>query len=225
FLSRDPAGMADAVSPYAYVRNSPTNFVDPSGMLAKLASADMDAIYYGGGNRSVGGQSLQTMVDVEPVADGIDFSNGPVKLADLNLGMITVGVAGRVPFAGGGKASVGISLNNSKLDAGLIFEGDIPTLGAGKMLGKAAIEFGYQPGDFDSARGSNNVQLQGHYNMLGGSLSVDAKTNEFSGASVSIGPGLGVSVSGTRTNTISIRQFNNEVVQPIIDWLFGSGRK
>jgi RHS repeat-associated protein len=34
FISRDPAGMADAVSPYAYVRNSPTNFVDPMGWFA-----------------------------------------------------------------------------------------------------------------------------------------------------------------------------------------------
>lgn len=34
FLSRDPAGMADDVSPYAYVRNSPTNLVDPMGWFA-----------------------------------------------------------------------------------------------------------------------------------------------------------------------------------------------
>jgi RHS repeat-associated protein len=36
FLSRDPAGMADAVSPYAYVRNSPINFVDPFGLAVQL---------------------------------------------------------------------------------------------------------------------------------------------------------------------------------------------
>ncbi|TXT25035.1 MAG: RHS repeat-associated core domain-containing protein [Rhodocyclaceae bacterium] len=51
FLSRDPAGMADAVSPYAYVRNSPTNFVDPMGFLAtdpvKLADLSGLARYWG----------------------------------------------------------------------------------------------------------------------------------------------------------------------------------
>jgi RHS repeat-associated protein len=31
FISRDPAGMVDGVNRYAYVGNSPTNFVDPSG--------------------------------------------------------------------------------------------------------------------------------------------------------------------------------------------------
>jgi RHS repeat-associated protein len=39
FLSRDPAGMADAVSPYAYVANSPTNFTDPSGEFIPLSAA------------------------------------------------------------------------------------------------------------------------------------------------------------------------------------------
>jgi RHS repeat-associated protein len=33
FVSRDPAGMADAVSPYAYVANSPVNFTDPTGLV------------------------------------------------------------------------------------------------------------------------------------------------------------------------------------------------
>lgn len=36
FLSRDPAGMADAVSPYAYVANDPVNFVDPTGEYAEV---------------------------------------------------------------------------------------------------------------------------------------------------------------------------------------------
>ena len=165
-----------------------------------------------------------TMVDVVLVNDGYDFSDGPVQVAELSLGMITLGVSGRLPIIGGGKASVGVSLNQGRLDAGLIFEGDIPTVSAGKMLGKAAVEIGYQPGDFDSARGSDNLQIQGHYNMLGAGFSVDAKTNEFSGASISIGPGLGGSVSGTHTNTISVRQFNNEVVQPAVNWLFGGSR-
>ena len=45
FLSRDPAGMADAVSPYAYVRNSPTNFVDPYGLTAQIALPGNQSAY------------------------------------------------------------------------------------------------------------------------------------------------------------------------------------
>ena len=37
FLSRDPAGMVDAVSPYAYVGNSPVGFVDPTGKALETA--------------------------------------------------------------------------------------------------------------------------------------------------------------------------------------------
>lgn len=37
FVSRDPAGMADTVSPYAYVGNNPVNFVDPMGLKAQIA--------------------------------------------------------------------------------------------------------------------------------------------------------------------------------------------
>ncbi|OYW21203.1 MAG: hypothetical protein B7Z52_01190, partial [Burkholderiales bacterium 12-64-5] len=34
FTSRDPMGMVDAVSPYAYVGNSPVNAIDPYGLIA-----------------------------------------------------------------------------------------------------------------------------------------------------------------------------------------------
>jgi len=47
FLSRDPAGMADAVSPYAYVRNNPVNFVDPMGLMAQIASPSNQNAYLG----------------------------------------------------------------------------------------------------------------------------------------------------------------------------------
>lgn len=35
FISRDPMGMSAGINVYAYVDNNPTNFTDPSGMLAK----------------------------------------------------------------------------------------------------------------------------------------------------------------------------------------------
>jgi len=79
FLSRDPAGMADAVSPYAYVRNNPVNLIDPMGWLASdptvAAVLANKAQYWGSGT--------ETMLDVEPVADGLGFNSdeGTVLLA------------------------------------------------------------------------------------------------------------------------------------------------
>lgn len=133
--------------------------------------------------------------------------------------MAQVGVSGHVPFLGGGSASLGVSWQGGRLDAGLIFEGDIPVVSADKMLGKASVEVGYQPGDFDSARGSMDTQVKAQCKMVGGSYSYDTNTKKFSGASVSFGPGLGVSVSGTRTNTISVRQVYREVVRPVWNWV------
>ena len=47
FASRDPMGMADSVSPYAYVANNPINLVDPMGLLAQLSGTPMSAAYWG----------------------------------------------------------------------------------------------------------------------------------------------------------------------------------
>ncbi|MGV8991376.1 MAG: RHS repeat-associated core domain-containing protein [Thiobacillus sp.] len=47
FASRDPMGMADAVSGYAYVANSPTNLIDPMGLLAQLSGTTPNAAYWG----------------------------------------------------------------------------------------------------------------------------------------------------------------------------------
>jgi len=45
--SRDPMGMVDSVSPYAYVANSPTNLIDPMGLEALLSGTPMSAAYWG----------------------------------------------------------------------------------------------------------------------------------------------------------------------------------
>ncbi|MGV8992234.1 MAG: RHS repeat-associated core domain-containing protein [Thiobacillus sp.] len=47
FTSRDPMGMADAVSGYAYVANNPTNLIDPMGLLAQLSGASHPESYWG----------------------------------------------------------------------------------------------------------------------------------------------------------------------------------
>lgn len=39
FLQRDPIGMSDDVNLYAYVKNNPVRYVDPSGRAAKTAAS------------------------------------------------------------------------------------------------------------------------------------------------------------------------------------------
>jgi RHS repeat-associated protein len=47
FASRDPMGMADSVSPYAYVANNPVNLIDPNGLLAQLSGTPQKDSYWG----------------------------------------------------------------------------------------------------------------------------------------------------------------------------------
>jgi RHS repeat-associated protein len=61
FTSRDPAGMVDAVSPYAYVRNRPTMLVDASGMYATGAAGL-------GGGAEKGATASLSVVSVQPVS-------------------------------------------------------------------------------------------------------------------------------------------------------------
>ena len=46
FASRDPMGMADSISGYAYVGNNPVNAIDPYGLLAQLTGTPMSANYW-----------------------------------------------------------------------------------------------------------------------------------------------------------------------------------
>ena len=46
FTSRDPMGMVDAVSLYAYVRNNPVNLVDPLGLMAQEPGSAPPASYW-----------------------------------------------------------------------------------------------------------------------------------------------------------------------------------
>lgn len=67
FASRDPMGMADSVSPYAYVANNPTNLIDPDGLLAQLTGTTPGAAYWGMTAANDGGwlsRARQTLNDV-----------------------------------------------------------------------------------------------------------------------------------------------------------------
>ncbi|MCL5060922.1 MAG: hypothetical protein M1449_10845 [Candidatus Thermoplasmatota archaeon] len=60
FASRDPMGMADSVSPYAYVANNPVNLIDPMGLLG------MEPIVVAGNSdiQKYWGAFQETMTDV-----------------------------------------------------------------------------------------------------------------------------------------------------------------
>lgn len=70
FISRDPMGMVDGVSPYAYVRNAPTMNRDPSGMTAQLAMPGSFSAYLGNSNFSFSPMGTSTY------ANNSDFGSG-----------------------------------------------------------------------------------------------------------------------------------------------------
>jgi len=81
FASRDPMGMADAVSPYAYVANNPTNFTDPTGEIIPLSVAG--AIWGGLSGGIAGG--ISGLMTAGPNASNWD------KLKNATIGA-TVGI-------------------------------------------------------------------------------------------------------------------------------------
>jgi len=174
------------------------------------------------------GKGVATAVagGIGSVIAGGKFANGAETAAFgyLYNALITAGISGKVPFFGGGSAKFGVSFpfweDGAKFDAGFVFEGDIvggPSVG--KLYGGVAKEIGVQRGDFDSIRGAYDLQYGVGLGTAGGTVSFDARTNQFSSASIRIGPQLGLTVSGSTSNTISVRQFFREVAAPMIDYM------
>ena len=123
--------MADAVSPYAYVGNSPTNFTDPTGMYAAPSSA----IAFGGANGGGKGgptlavgnttfnfytppseQSLNGFGAGQSVEDGFDLSNVPIQLAvNISGPCAGGGLTGPVGCSGGGGSISGVARGASQV--------------------------------------------------------------------------------------------------------------
>jgi RHS repeat-associated protein len=129
----------------------------------------------------------------------------PLKDVDpTGLLMFTVGGNVRLPIVGGATHSIGISYLNGQWDAGIIVNADIPLLSVGKLLGRATVDVGLQSGDFCTNDKSYQENFQVGYKALGGSLQRDE--NGVSGVGISVGPQIGVSVSGQSSSTLSIRK-------------------
>jgi RHS repeat-associated protein len=118
FTQRDPAGAVDGVNRYAYAVNNPVNFTDPLGLAAWNPSYDFilssEQAYYSSsstrGRQDL--QGMQTMRDVEPVADGLDLSQGSVQVACGPALPLCVGIGARA-LLGASALAVGTGIYNS----------------------------------------------------------------------------------------------------------------
>jgi RHS repeat-associated protein len=87
FVSRDPMGMADSISPYAYVANDPINLIDPMGLEAAGPIVVADA----------GGLQQYWGVASDWVGDNVGL------LAEIGVGFTPAGVVADVYSAATGK--------------------------------------------------------------------------------------------------------------------------
>jgi hypothetical protein len=71
-------GMADSVSPYAYVANNPVNLIDPMGLEALLSGTPMSAAYWG--ILADAGFYTGTQTDVRDGGNGGTFTPGQQNL-------------------------------------------------------------------------------------------------------------------------------------------------
>ncbi|ATE60020.1 RHS repeat-associated core domain-containing protein [Thauera sinica] len=141
FISRDPAGMVDAISPYAYVANSPTNFVDPTGQFLDIA-LDAGFIVY---DIAVLGHDL--------------IANGGKNWA-VHTGALAADVAGAViPFVTG--AGQAYRAGNKLVDVARQADNAVPAGGSAATRGTKV------HGEFDTAlkngAGGKNVSGEQPY--------------------------------------------------------------
>jgi RHS repeat-associated protein len=184
FASRDPMGMADSASPYAYVANSPTNLIDPMGLEALLSGTPMSAAYWG----MLADASFYNPGTATDARGGIgSFTPGSQKLpstsglgvvADIGVGFTPAGVVADVYGAATGKTAFGgQELSGWERALGLIpgvsegmavFRGGVKGAGA---VGDAVKAYDVGPANALKARSLPNDGLQIHHAGQGNPMS------------------------------------------------------
>lgn len=143
FASRDPMGMVDSVSPYAYVANNPINLADPFGMEAALAGTTMNPAYWG----MLADASFYTgtQTDVRGGGNGGTFTPGQQRMPSitgsqaldaLQLGLDVAGLTEPFGFAAD-LLNAGISYGRGDaLGGSLSLGAAVPVIGAAATVGK-----------------------------------------------------------------------------------------
>jgi RHS repeat-associated protein len=154
FTSRDPAGMVDAVSPYAYVGNRPTLSVDPMGWLASdpvLMVADASGgSYFGRMQQTMtdaGRQAYNMLPSKQTVTNFLDnaqkvldvaglAAQGPLEVVAPIIDLASAGVSvARGDYTGaalsglGAVPFVGSVFNAAKVGRGIDNAGDLTSVG------------------------------------------------------------------------------------------------
>lgn len=143
FASRDPMGMADSVSPYAYVANNPVNLIDPMGLEALLSGTPMSAAYWG--MLADAGFYTGTQTDVRDGGNGGTFTPGQQRMPSitgsqaldaLQLGLDVAGLTEPFGFAAD-LVNSGISYGRGdRLGGSLSLGAAVPVIGAAATAGK-----------------------------------------------------------------------------------------
>ncbi len=127
FVSRDPMGMADAVSGYAYVGNNPVNFIDPSGLIrwGDALISGVNLVSNGAG----------VVVGAVLTASGVGLLAAPEPVLTKLAGVGAVAVGGTV-YA---KSIAGTAMNfNNLIDAIQDRSASQPASAAEWVAGKVA---------------------------------------------------------------------------------------
>ncbi|MCW5651986.1 MAG: type IV secretion protein Rhs [Ramlibacter sp.] len=153
------------------------------------------------------------------ILNGGKFENGAVTagFGYLFNHLVSIGINIRVPFVGGAKYALGVSYEKGQWDAGVIIDSDIPVVNVGKMIGKSTVDVSYQTGDFKSNSGELSTNFEVGAKSVG--INVQRGPNGVSGGGFSIGPQLGIAVSGQQTSTLSYRTHVIPLLDKLKNWL------